>query len=85
MARRLNGTISDVSITHGALLDGHRPQLVLEHEAVELAVVAAHGHGPGAAEALTLPDHRVGVHVGARLGDAEPREVADRDPVEALG
>ena len=66
------------------LLGGHRPQLVLEHEAVELAVVAAHGDGAGTAEARALPDHRVGVHVGARLGDAEPRQLADVDAVEPL-
>ena len=66
------------------LLGRHRPHLVLEHETVELAVVAADRDGAGTPEPGALPDHRVGVHVGAGLGDTEPRELVDLDRRRAV-
>ena len=74
--------MSWVSIDHRSPLRRDRPELLLDDEAVEAAVVVGDGDGAGADRAVTLPEHRVGVHVGAGLGDAEPREVTHRDAVE---
>ena len=65
-ARRLNGAISDVSIVHGRCSTGTAHSWSSSTSPSSVAVVAADRHRAGLAEALALPDHRVGVHVACR-------------------
>ncbi len=67
------------------LVGGNGPHVVFEHEALRESVVAGHCDGTGGPQPTPLPQHRVGVHVGAGLGDAEPGQVAHLGPGESTG